>query len=107
MTTKPQKIGARHHHWLQARRYATAGAIAAFPFLFIFDDARSGGVSPVLPGLLVILVAWLLIPPISWELARRFRKPPEPSKLRRQAGTARAAILVAAIWFTLWLAVGA
>ncbi|MEK6976331.1 MAG: hypothetical protein AABY18_08325 [Candidatus Thermoplasmatota archaeon] len=96
--------------WKASRHWTTAVVLALFPVLFLADDAFDFPVSPVLPGLAVLLLLLLGLPFLLVELrARRYRRKGLDWQLKhalKAVGVARAAMTVAAIWLLLWFMVG-
>lgn len=96
--------------WRAARRWTTAAVLAAFPFLFIVDRAGRFPVSPVLPGLAVLLLAIVALPFLIVEVrARRFRRRDlewQAGKAARALQASNTALIVAAVWCIAWFAVG-
>ena len=96
--------------WRAARWWTVAVVLAAFPLLFIVDGLVDLPLSPVLPGLAVLLLLILGLPFLLLELAsRRYRKRgPEWQALHalRAANRSRAAAGLAAVWLLLWFMVG-
>lgn len=96
--------------WRAARRWTAAVVLAAFPLLFIADRAGSFPVSPVLPGLVVLAVLLVALPPALVEVrARRYRRRDlewQARKALRAVQVSNAALTVAALWLVAWFAVG-
>lgn len=93
------------HRWQVIRRYTTAAAILAFPLIFMLDVSIDWGMSPILPGIAIILILWIVTPFIVWEIMTRFWKPKDSNRIKRQTNMSRAAIGVAFLVFFIWLAV--
>lgn len=96
--------------WKSARQWTTAIVLAVFPFLFILDEASTFPVSPVLPGLVVLVLLLIGLPILIVEVrARRFRRKDDAWQQKRAlkaVGLSRAAMTVAAVWVLVWFAVG-
>ena len=96
--------------WRASRRWTIAVVLALFPFLFIVDNAVELPLSPVLPGLVALLLLILGLPFALAELwTRRYRRKPMDWQTRKAARTAKAgrtAMIVAALWVGAWFAVG-
>jgi hypothetical protein len=96
--------------WKASRQWTAAIVLALFPVLFILDEAVDLPLSPVLPGLVVLVVLILVLPFILVELrVRRYRnKDPEwqARSALRAVGVSRAALGIAAVWVLVWFAVG-
>jgi hypothetical protein len=95
--------------WSLCKSYALAFAIAAFPALFLLDQMSSWSTSPILPGLLLIVVVWVFAPFVAFEAIQRARPNPPTNQMAmaRKTKVSRIFIGIAALWFILWLAVGA
>ncbi len=96
--------------WRASRRWTVAVVLALFPVLFIVDASVHLPVSPVLPGLVVLLLLILALPFVLAEAGnRRFRRKPldwQARKASRAAKAGRTAMIVAAVWVAAWFAVG-
>ena len=96
--------------WRAARAWTAAIVLALFPFLFIVDRVVETRLSPVLPGLAVLLLLILALPFLLIELANRRYRRKDPAWQERHALQAtnrgRTAVIVAAVWVGLWFAVG-
>lgn len=96
--------------WTSARQWTAAVVLAAFPLLFILDDAVGMPVSPVLPGLAVLFLVLIGLPFLLVEVrSRRFRRKDadwQEKQALRAVGMSRAALGVAAVWLLVWFAVG-
>jgi hypothetical protein len=97
------------YRWSLCKSYALAFAIAAFPVLFLLDQAVSWGTSPILPGLLAIIIIWIFSPLVAFEIFQRLRPNSKvnPMSMARRTKISRVFIGVSTLWFVLWLAVGA
>ena len=87
--------------WRIARRYWFAGTIAAFPLLFLLDAWFNSAFSPVLPGLGVLVVLWIVGPFLTME--RWSRRPPRVETQERGIVRSKYALGAATTWFLLWL----
>jgi hypothetical protein len=96
--------------WRASRQWTAALVLAAFPLLFILDEAATFSLSPVLPGLAVSVLLIILLPFLLVEVrARRYRRKDVDWQARHAAkavSTSRAALVVAGVWVLLWFAVG-
>ena len=96
--------------WKASRQWTAAIVLALFPFLFILDEAVELPVSPVLPGLVVLVLLILVLPFALVEVrARRFRRKDPEWQARaalKAVGVSRAALGIAAVWLLVWFAVG-
>jgi hypothetical protein len=96
--------------WRASRRWTAAVVLAAFPFLFILDRAGRFPVSPVLPGLVVLLLLILALPIALVEArSRRYRRRDiewQARRALRAVQMSNAALGVAAVWLVAWFAVG-
>jgi hypothetical protein len=96
--------------WRASRRWTAAVVLAAFPFLFILDRAGRFPVSPVLPGLVLLLVLIVALPIALVEVrARRYRRRDlgwPARRALRAVQVSNAALGVAAVWLVAWFAVG-
>lgn len=96
--------------WRAARLWTAAAVLALFPFLFIIDGVVALRLSPVLPGLAVLLLLILGLPFLLVELAsRRYRRKDldwQATHALRAAQNGRTAVVVAAVWVGLWFAFG-
>lgn len=96
--------------WKASRQWTAAIVLALFPVLFILDEAVDLPLSPVLPGLVVLVVLILVLPFILVELrVRRYRNKDSEWQARsalRAVGVSRAALGIAAVWVLVWFAVG-
>ncbi len=86
--------------WKTTRRWFLAAAIALFPFIFILDAATDLPLSPVIPGMVAILVVWLLGPFLVMELLIRMQR---ASSRPRATTISRYAVGAACLWFLGWL----
>lgn len=97
--------------WRGSRTWTAALVLAAFPLLFVVDQAIETRLSPVLPGLAVLLVLLLGLPFALTELqARRFRRRDllwQDRRSRRYQQSSRYALGLAAVWLVAWFALGA
>lgn len=107
----PLELPERQALWRGARHWSAALVVAVFPVVFIVDQRIETSLSPVLPGLVVLAVFIVLLPLAVWELAARLTRRREPERRRLKAErfqqTGRTAVVVALVWFGLWLALGA
>jgi hypothetical protein len=98
--------------WRAARLWTSALVVALFPFLFIVDRVVATRLSPVLPGLAVLLLAILVLPFALMEVSLwRFRRKErdlgwQSRKAARSVHNARTALVIALVWLGLWFAVG-
>lgn len=96
--------------WRAARRWTAAVVLALFPLLFIVDRAVETRLSPVLPGLALLLLLLLGLPFVLMEAAARRHRGRDLAwrarKAARSAQNARSALVAAAVWVGLWFAVG-
>lgn len=96
--------------WAAARLLVAAAVIALFPGLFILDRRVDWPLSPVLPGLLILAVAFVIAPPLLVEVmgsAARDRTPHvRHTKMVRTMSTAKVLLAAASAWFVLWISVG-
>ena len=96
--------------WKASRQWTAAIVLALFPFLFILDESAELPLSPVLPGLVVLVLLIIGLPFALVELrARHYRnKDPEWQAKRalKAVGVSRAALGIAAVWVLVWFAVG-
>lgn len=96
--------------WKAARTWTAAIVLALFPVLFIVDQGIDLSLSPVLPGLAVLLLLIVALPFLLVEVrTRRFRRKDahwQEVRALRAVGLARAALGVAAVWLLLWFMVG-
>ena len=96
--------------WRAARLWTAAVVLGSFPLLFILDRIVEIRLSPVLPGLAVLLLLILGLPFLLVELAaRRYRRKEMDWQERhalRAAQGGRTAVIVAAVWVGLWFAFG-
>lgn len=108
---RPFVLTERQQIWRGARRWSAALVVAAFPFLFIIDAAVETRLSPVLPGILVLCLLIVALPPLLSEAARRLALNHSDSARARKVETfmlnGRTALIVAFVWFAAWLALGA
>ncbi len=97
--------------WRSSRHWAAAFVVALFPFVFIVDEAVETSLSPVLPGVIVLVVLVIGLPFLVNEVAvRRLRRlsiERRPAIVLRYQTSARLATVVAVTWFLAWLALGA
>jgi hypothetical protein len=93
--------------WRSAKALTMAVVTALFPFLFILDGIVHWRLSPVLPGLLLLLVAVIGLPFLLLEVfAREWRAAPVEARLHRIARVrtvSRVALGISAAWFLVWL----
>ena len=96
--------------WKAAKSWTAAVVLALFPFLFIVDDLVDLPLSPVLPGLVVLLALILVLPFAIMEVrGRRYRRKDadwQEKHALKAVGIARAAVAVAGAWLLLWFMVG-
>lgn len=96
--------------WRASKMWTAAIVLALFPCLFIVDRVVETRLSPVLPGLAVLLLLILALPFALVELAaRRYRRKDAEWQARhavRAHQNGRTALVVAAVWVALWFAVG-
>lgn len=96
--------------WRSSRQWTAAIVLAAFPFLFILDEAARFPLSPVLPGLAISVLLIIILPFLLVEVrARRYRRKEADWQAKHAAkavSTSRAALVVAGVWVLLWFAVG-
>lgn len=96
--------------WKASRQWTAAIVLALFPFLFILDEALDLPLSPVIPGLVVLVLLIVVLPFLLVELrARRFRRKDPDWQAKRAlkaVGVSRAALGIAAVWVLVWFAVG-
>lgn len=95
--------------WWASKRGALALVVGLFPFLFILDEATDAAFSPVLPGLLTLLLLAIVLPLVWMEIGTRLVRdsPHLERRALRARQTARAALGIAVVWLLLWFAVGA
>lgn len=99
---QPDSIGALvDRRWSSTRRFALAGTLLAFPFLFIIDAWWDPTVSPVIPGLIALAVFWVGFPFVAMELWSR-READEEREERRH-GASRYLLGAGAAWLLVWL----
>ncbi len=84
--------------WRAVRRWSMAAAVACFPILFIIDERFDFASSPVLPGIMALLVVWVLGPILVMEFLRTRR--PLAGHFET---TSKVGLGVAFAWFLLWL----
>jgi hypothetical protein len=96
--------------WKASRQWTTALVLALFPFLFILDEAVELPLSPVLPGLALLLLLFIGLPFLLVEsLARRYRRKDATWQGRRAlkaVNVSRSALVAALVWLLVWFAVG-
>ncbi len=96
--------------WKAARLWTVAVVLAAFPFLFIWDALSAFPVSPVLPGLALLLLLIVGLPFALVELAsRRYRRKDagwQEKHALQAVNRSRAALGLAAVWLAGWFMVG-
>lgn len=85
--------------WRVIRRSWAAAAVTGFPFLFLIDERFDFAFSPVLPGLVLLILVWAVGPYAHLELRRRAMPKDLPRSLTRSAY----ALGFAFLWFLLWL----
>jgi hypothetical protein len=97
--------------WKAARQWTAAVVLALFPFLFIVDELVELPLSPVLPGLVVLFLLFLILPFAFVEVrARRFRRKDADWQARRAlkaVNLSRSVMVAALVWVVVWFAVGA
>lgn len=95
-----QPTGPADLSWRAVRRLWAAVAIAGFPFLFIIDALYDGSFSPVLPGLIVLILIWVGVPYAHYEAIRQ-----APTEDRASRYDLRSKYLLGAAvgWLLLWL----
>ncbi len=97
--------------WRGASMWSAAIVVAAFPFLFILDERAVSGFSPVRPGMIILVVLWILLPIVLVEsLSRRWRHLDDgrqAAKVNRLALGGQRSLLLAGLWLASWLALGA
>lgn len=85
--------------------------VAVYPLLYLVDDATDWSWSPVLPGITVLAIAWMALPFLLAEFInrrwRRLEADRKAAKLNRYYLGARGALLSAALWFFVWISLGA
>lgn len=87
--------------WRAIRKLWAAIALGSFPWLFIIDEQFSFAFSPVLPGLLALMLLWALLPYGHAELALRQARTLEWAQ--RQEMRAKYALGGAVAWLVLWV----
>lgn len=96
--------------WAASRHWTAAVVLALFPALFMVDVVVELPVSPVLPGLAVLLLLIVGLPFAIMEVrGRRYRRKDADWQERhamKALGVARAAFALAAVWLLLWFMVG-
>lgn len=94
--------------WRNSIRFTTAFVVAAFPFVFMIDEAVESSFSPVLP-LLGVLVAILVgVPPLVVELRTRRIRNLERLRARvlRGTQTSWACLGLSFVWLVFWFSWG-
>ncbi len=87
--------------WRTARWGCAAALLVIYPALFWLDEKTDLAFSPVLPGILVSVFLWIVLPPALAEWFRRM-----PGVDWRRAGQATGiALAVAVAWIFLWVSV--
>ena len=96
--------------WRASKDWTVAIVLALFPVLFLVDDVVELPMSPVLPGLALLLLLIIGLPFAIMEVrTRRYRRKGadwQEKHALKAIGVARAAFTVAAIWLLLWFMVG-
>lgn len=96
--------------WRASKYWTAAIVLAVFPALFLLDHVVELPLSPVLPGLVVLLLLIIGLPFAIMEVrSRRFRRKDadwQEKHALKALGLARAACTVAAVWLLLWFMVG-
>jgi hypothetical protein len=96
--------------WTGSSRYSAALLFFLFPLLFLLDETYDFAFSPVLPGVVVLGLTWMVLPFILTELVnRRWRTLDEQrqnAKLNKWSGGGRTALIGGVIWWVSWLAWG-
>lgn len=94
--------------WRNSIRYATALAIAAFPFVFFLDEAATLPFSPVLPGLLGLVLIMVFLPLAVVEVRVRRLKDAEAARagILRSVQGSWACMGVAIVWLLVWFSWG-
>ena len=95
--------------WRAARLWTAAVVLALFPVVFIVDDVVETSLSPVLPGMVVLVLLILGLPFLLAEVSsRRYRRKDldwQGKRAVRSAHNARSALVLAAVWVVVWFAV--
>ena len=96
--------------WKASKQWTAAVVLALFPFLFILDHAVELPLSPVLPGLALLLVLLVGLPFLLVESrSRRYRRKDADWQARHAAKAvrvSRSAAIAALVWLVAWFAVG-
>lgn len=107
----PMELAERQQVWRGARRWTAAFVVAAFPFIFIIDEAVETALSPVLPGLAVLCLLIVALPPLLAEAGRRVTRHNTATvrvhRVEKFQQTGRTAFILALLWFAIWLSLGA
>jgi uncharacterized membrane protein YbhN (UPF0104 family) len=97
--------------WSGSRSWTAAVVFAAFPFVFIIDEAVETALSPVLPSVVVLIVLIVALPFLLTEVAQRrllrLHETLRPARSSNYRQSARAALGGALLWFLAWLVLGA
>jgi hypothetical protein len=94
--------------WRNAVRFTAALVIAAFPFVFFFDEAMDLSFSPVLPALAFLVLVVVALPPLIVEVRTRRVKDLEKlrTKVLRGAQTTWALLGLSIVWLLFWFSWG-
>jgi hypothetical protein len=95
--------------WRSSVRYTTALVVALFPFIFLFDEALELSFSPVLPAIILLIVAMIVLPfaLVEWRARTLHRRKKDHAvHLARAGQSSWAALGVAFVWLLLWLSLG-
>jgi hypothetical protein len=90
--------------WSAIRKLWASAAIAAFPFLFILDAAIDTAFSPVLPGMIFLVLLWALAPYGHMEATRKLRI--DVNKAAVYHHRAKISLIGAFVWLGLWVIFG-